>query len=67
MTLPQLNYKATVATQPGYCKPRFVEGEAVTIVKDGRHPIADSLVPSFVPNDIDLNVRLFEGIPKDTV
>ncbi|KAJ3189335.1 Mismatch repair protein msh3 [Gaertneriomyces sp. JEL0708] len=44
---------AVVASQPGYCKPEFVQ-ESIVQVKQGRHPIGETLVSSYVANDIDL-------------
>ncbi|KAI8904154.1 DNA mismatch repair protein Msh3 [Powellomyces hirtus] len=44
---------ATVGTQPGYCKPEFVT-DATVAVEDGRHPMVESLIGDYVPNDIDL-------------
>ncbi|KAJ3015114.1 Mismatch repair protein msh3 [Thoreauomyces humboldtii] len=45
---------ATVANQPGYCKPQFVADSTIT-VKEGRNPIAETLTPSYQANDIDLS------------
>ncbi|TPX68184.1 hypothetical protein SpCBS45565_g03260 [Spizellomyces sp. 'palustris'] len=44
---------ATVAAQPGYCKPQFVP-EATVLVKEGRHPMVETVVSSYVTNDVDL-------------
>ncbi|KAK5707402.1 Mismatch repair protein msh3 [Elasticomyces elasticus] len=46
---------AEVATQPGYCKPVFVEEVGVEI-EGGRHPMVEQLLlDSFVPNDVNLS------------
>ncbi|KNC95837.1 uncharacterized protein SPPG_08780 [Spizellomyces punctatus DAOM BR117] len=44
---------ATVAAQPGYCKPEFVP-DATVLVKEGRHPMVENVVSSYVTNDVDL-------------
>ncbi|KAJ3178596.1 Mismatch repair protein msh3 [Geranomyces variabilis] len=44
---------ATVATQPGYCKPKFVEDVTIQ-VEEGRHPIVEGLVADYVANDINM-------------
>ncbi|KAJ3218681.1 Mismatch repair protein msh3 [Dinochytrium kinnereticum] len=45
---------AKVAGQPGYVKPTIVQ-EPVIEVTDARHPIVESLISSYVSNDIKLN------------
>ncbi|KAJ3105211.1 Mismatch repair protein msh3 [Phlyctochytrium planicorne] len=47
---------AQVARQPGFVKPNIVDEPVIEVV-EGRHPIVESLVPNFVPNDIHLNER----------
>ncbi|KAJ3333922.1 Mismatch repair protein msh3 [Blyttiomyces sp. JEL0837] len=44
---------ATVANQPGYTKPVICD-EPIIEVKEGRHPIVETLVSTYVPNDVDL-------------
>ncbi|MCC7086227.1 MAG: DNA mismatch repair protein MutS [Pirellulales bacterium] len=45
---------ADLARARNYCRPKLVEGPTLTI-RDGRHPVLDSLMPegSFVPNDTE--------------
>lgn len=46
---------ADVASQPGYCKPKFKEETGIHIEK-GRHPMVEQLLlDAFVPNDIKLS------------
>lgn len=46
---------ADVASQPGYCKPEFVEEIGIDI-QGGRHPMVEQLLlDAFVPNDIRLS------------
>lgn len=46
---------ADVASQPGYCKPKFKEETGIRIEK-GRHPMVEQLLlDAFVPNDIELS------------
>ncbi|KAJ3050193.1 Mismatch repair protein msh3, partial [Rhizophlyctis rosea] len=45
---------ATVASQPGYCKPEFVE-ESIVDVKEGRHPMVEQLMSGYVSNDVLLD------------
>ncbi|KAI9103843.1 DNA mismatch repair protein msh3 [Phlyctochytrium arcticum] len=45
---------ATVASQPGYCKPTFVDTQTI-VVEDGRHPMVETFVSNFVPNHIDFS------------
>jgi DNA mismatch repair protein MutS len=43
---------ADLARARNYCRPKLVE-EPMLLIRDGRHPVLDSLMPegSFVPND----------------
>ncbi|KAL1916809.1 uncharacterized protein VTP21DRAFT_5513 [Calcarisporiella thermophila] len=46
---------ATVACQPGYVRPKFVEGTRIH-VKQGRHPMVEQVLGGrFVPNDEDFD------------
>ncbi|KAI7540898.1 DNA mismatch repair protein msh3 [Hortaea werneckii] len=46
---------ASVASQPGYCKPTFTDEIGISI-EGGRHPMVEQLLlDSFVPNDIQLS------------
>ncbi|CCX06910.1 Similar to DNA mismatch repair protein msh3; acc. no. Q5B6T1 [Pyronema omphalodes CBS 100304] len=54
-TLDCLLSLATVANQPGYSKPVFVD-ETIISVTAGRHPMVEQLLlSSYVPNDISLS------------
>lgn len=45
---------ATVASQPGYCKPTFVD-EPILDIQDGRHPMIERLLlDTYVPNSVSL-------------
>jgi DNA mismatch repair protein MSH3 len=49
---------AAVASLPGYTKPEFVYDGGIE-VQGARHPMVEQiLVDSFVPNNINLKVRL---------
>ncbi|KAJ3164440.1 Mismatch repair protein msh3 [Geranomyces variabilis] len=52
-TLDCLFSLATVAMQPGYCKPKFAEDVTIQ-VEEGRHPMVEGLVADYVANDIDM-------------
>ncbi|GAO47047.1 hypothetical protein G7K_1260-t1 [Saitoella complicata NRRL Y-17804] len=44
-----------VASQPGYCRPTFVEGTKIEI-NGGRHPMVEQILADpFVPNDVELD------------
>ncbi|KAJ3284327.1 Mismatch repair protein msh3 [Borealophlyctis nickersoniae] len=43
-----------VAGQPGYCKPDFVN-ESIIEVKEGRHPMVEQFLSSYVPNSIEID------------
>src|SRR5690606_20542503 len=46
---------ATVAAQPDYCKPKFVDEPVLNIV-NGRHPMIERLMTdAYVPNSISLS------------
>lgn len=46
---------ATVAAQPDYCKPKFVDEPVLSIV-NGRHPMIERLMTdAYVPNSISLS------------
>jgi DNA mismatch repair protein MutS len=45
---------ATIALSNDFVKPEVNDGDAITI-KDGRHPMVESTVDAFVPNDSDLD------------
>jgi DNA mismatch repair protein MutS len=45
---------ATVALSNDFVKPEVNDGDAITI-KDGRHPMVESAVEAFVPNDSHLD------------
>ncbi|USW58001.1 Putative DNA mismatch repair protein MutS, core [Septoria linicola] len=46
---------ASVAQQPGYCKPTFTDKPGISI-EAGRHPMVEQLLlENFVPNSIDLS------------
>ncbi len=52
-TLDALLSLATVAVAQGYCRPKMVEGDVLTI-RSGRHPVVESLLPNgqrYTPND----------------
>lgn len=54
-TLDALLSLATLAGQPGYVKPTFVDGIELNIV-GGRHPMVEQLLlDSYVPNDLHLS------------
>ena len=55
-TLDALNSLAIVADENNYVRPEIDETEEI-IIKDGRHPVVEALIPSgsFVPNDTTLN------------
>ncbi|KAG2185327.1 hypothetical protein INT44_002117 [Umbelopsis vinacea] len=46
---------ATVAIQPGYCKPEYVD-HLIMKVENGRHPMVEQLLSGgFVPNDVEFD------------
>ncbi|HEX7878245.1 MAG TPA: DNA mismatch repair protein MutS, partial [Candidatus Eisenbacteria bacterium] len=47
---------SVVARERSFVRPRMVDGP-VLLVRDGRHPVVDRLLPAgqFVPNDIDMD------------
>ncbi len=51
-TLDVLNSLAQVAEENDYVKPEVLDNEEI-IIKDGRHPVVEKIIPSgsFVPND----------------
>lgn len=54
-TLDCLLSLASIASQPGYCKPEFTPETGLDITA-GRHPMVEQLLlSSFVPNDISLS------------
>ncbi|KAF2033749.1 DNA mismatch repair protein MSH3 [Setomelanomma holmii] len=54
-TLDALLSLATLASQPGYIKPTFVDTTELNIV-GGRHPMVEQLLlDSYVPNDLHLS------------
>lgn len=55
-SLDALTSLATVADENNYVRPEVNESEEI-IIKDGRHPVVEALIPSgsFVPNDTTLN------------
>jgi DNA mismatch repair protein MSH3 len=54
-TLDCLLSLASIATQPGYCKPEFTDQIGIDIT-GGRHPMVEQLLlDAFVPNDIHLS------------
>ncbi len=55
-SLDALTSLAIVADENNYVKPEVNESEEI-IIKDGRHPVVEALIPtgSFVPNDTTLN------------
>jgi DNA mismatch repair protein MSH3 len=56
-TLDCLASLADVASQPGYCKPEFVDDACIEVVQ-GRHPMVEQLLlDSYVPNDISLSAQ----------
>lgn len=56
-TLDCLLSLATVAAQPGYVKPTFVEGTRIDVV-GARHPMVEQLLlDAYVPNDISLSAE----------
>jgi len=44
---------ATAARRYDYCRPEFVEHPCIEI-RDGRHPVVERQVDSFIANDLDL-------------
>ncbi|KAL9986355.1 hypothetical protein ACROYT_G000493 [Oculina patagonica] len=59
-TLDCLFSLAAVAKQPGFTRPVVKDCEAHIYIKQGRHPVLDSLLPEneqFVPNDTHMNVN----------
>lgn len=47
---------ASVAIQPGYCKPEYVD-HLTFKVENGRHPMVEQLLSGgFVPNDVNFDV-----------
>lgn len=49
---------ASVAIQPGYCKPEYVDHLTIK-VENGRHPMVEQLLSGgFVPNDVDFDVSM---------
>lgn len=57
-TLDVLNSFAQVAEDNSYVMPEVYDGEEI-IIKDGRHPVVEKLIPSgsFVPNDTLLDTE----------
>ena len=57
-TLDCLNSFAQIAEDNNYIKPEIYDGEEI-IIKDGRHPVVEKLIPSgsFVPNDTLLDIE----------
>ena len=57
-TLDCLNSFAQIAEDNNYIMPEVYEGEEI-IIKDGRHPVVEKLIPSgsFVPNDTLLDTN----------
>ena len=55
-SLDALTSLAIVADENNYVRPEVNESEEI-IIKDGRHPVVEALIPSgsFVPNDTTLN------------
>ncbi|CAO3694195.1 unnamed protein product [Umbelopsis ramanniana] len=50
---------ATVAIQPGYCKPEYVDDLTIK-VENGRHPMVEQLLSGgFVPNDVEFDSNDF--------
>jgi DNA mismatch repair protein MutS len=48
---------AQIAVERGYTRPRFIDESRIAIV-DGRHPVMEALLgPSFVPNDLQLDLE----------
>jgi len=49
---------AQAATEGAYCRPELAD-EALLSIRQGRHPVVEACLPpgSFVPNDLDLDVR----------
>jgi DNA mismatch repair protein MutS len=47
---------ARVAQRGDWVRPQFV-GHPELAVRQGRHPVVESLVPNFVPNDCNLNLK----------
>ena len=45
---------ATAARRHDYCRPEFVEHPCLEI-RDGRHPVVERQVDSFIANDLDLH------------
>ncbi|KAJ9655158.1 Mismatch repair protein msh3 [Neophaeococcomyces mojaviensis] len=57
-TLDCLLSLATIAQQPGYVKPSFIDSSTGTSIEvvGGRHPITEQLLASpYIPNDISLS------------
>jgi DNA mismatch repair protein MSH3 len=53
-TLDCISSLADVASQPGYCKPEFVDSARIEVVQ-GRHPMVEQLLlDAYVPNNISL-------------
>lgn len=53
---------ASVAQQPGYCKPTFSDSPGISITA-GRHPMVEQLLlDNFVPNSIDLAGNATRGL-----
>ena len=46
---------AEVSIDQGYCKP-YVDNSGCLLIKDGRHPVIEKMLPMgcYVPNDLDL-------------
>ena len=57
-SLDCLNSFAKVANENSYVKPQVYDGEEI-VIKDGRHPVVEALIPSgnFVPNDTLLDTN----------
>jgi DNA mismatch repair protein MSH3 len=54
-TLDALHSLATLASQPGYVKPTFIDTTELNIV-GGRHPMVEQLLlDTYVPNDVQLS------------
>ena len=45
---------ATAAQRYDYCRPEFVEHPCIEI-RDGRHPVVERQVETFIANDLDLS------------
>ncbi len=50
-TLDVLNSFASIAAEKNYCRPEFCD-ESIINIEQGRHPVLEKIMGSFIPNDV---------------